>query len=63
MCPNTEQNEIFNILYMSNLHTGCIEFGDKIVMPAKYKNIMYEIENFEVRDTDIWIISYPKTGK
>lgn len=30
---------------------------------SQYKNFIDVIENFEVRDDDIWVCSFPKTGK
>lgn len=59
-------NEINKLLYKNLVHeyrSGFLEIGEKkFVMPVTYKNIADEIEEFEVRDTDIWIISFPKTG-
>lgn len=34
-----------------------------VVMPRIYRDIGDQILNFEVRQDDIWMISYPRTGK
>lgn len=31
-------------------------------MPVGYKDLAETIENFEVKDDDIWVCSFPKTG-
>lgn len=33
-----------------------------VVLPTRYEAFAERIENLEVRDDDIWVISYPKTG-
>lgn len=33
------------------------------VLPEYYKKFSKIIEEFEVRDDDLWVISFPKTGK
>lgn len=38
------------------------DFGD-CVLRRPYENIKDDIENLEVRDEDIWVASFPKSGK
>ena len=33
-----------------------------LYMPAKYVQYAEEIYNFEVRPSDIWVVTYPKCG-
>ena len=33
-----------------------------ICLPKKYEDFAQIIENFEIRDDDVWICSFPKTG-
>lgn len=65
--PIIPDNEIDKMLYKYDTFEyikGYIEIGEeKFVMPSRYVAIADEIENFEIRDTDIWIISRPKSGK
>lgn len=34
----------------------------KVIMPRKYKDICDEILDSHVREDDVWMISYPRTG-
>lgn len=34
-----------------------------VYLPNEYKRIANAIENFEVRDDDIWVCSFPRSGK
>lgn len=34
-----------------------------VIMPRKYKDICDEIITSRVRNDDVWMISYPRTGK
>ena len=33
-----------------------------VYMPERFLDIAEEIYNFEVRPTDVWIVTYPKCG-
>lgn len=33
-----------------------------VCLPKKYEDFAQIIENFEIRDDDVWICSFPKTG-
>ena len=33
-----------------------------VYMPERFLDIAEEIYNFEVRPTDIWIVTFPKSG-
>lgn len=33
------------------------------VVSGYYKNFIDAIENFEIREDDVWVCSFPKTGK
>lgn len=34
-----------------------------VTMPISHEAFAEKIENMEVRDDDVWVVSYPKTGK
>lgn len=34
-----------------------------VIMPRLYKDICYEILDSNVRKDDVWLISFPRTGK
>lgn len=61
--PNTEIDRLLYEKFTNQFRKGYVEVGEeKICMPVAYKEIADEIENFEVRDSDIFIASHPKTG-
>lgn len=35
----------------------------KCILPPKYKDLGERILNMEVRPDDVWLVSYPRTGK
>lgn len=35
----------------------------KFVMPSHYRNYAMEIEKLDVRPDDIWVLSFPKSGR
>lgn len=35
----------------------------KCILPPKYKDMGQRIRNMEVRPDDVWLVSYPRTGK
>ncbi|XP_033230911.1 luciferin sulfotransferase-like [Belonocnema kinseyi] len=45
----------------SELRTGYITV-DGVCLPEYFQNFADRVENFEVRDDDIWVCSFPKTG-
>ena len=61
---NTEQDRLLNELFMPGFRKGYIRLGpNKVVMPVYYLKFADRIENMEVRDSDTWVISHPKTGR
>ncbi|XP_046610967.1 luciferin sulfotransferase-like [Neodiprion virginianus] len=51
---------------LKNTFTNDFRFGyvtvDGVCLPKYYEKFAEAIENFEVRDDDIWVCSFPKTG-
>lgn len=35
----------------------------KVILPADYMTIGQDILDMEVRESDVWMCSYPRTGK
>lgn len=61
-------NEIDKLLYDKftyPLRDEWIEVGEgRTLLPEQYVlRLMDEIENFDVRDDDIFVVSYPRSGK
>lgn len=58
--------EIDKVLYnnVTKYNNGFIEIGEeRIVMPIKYLDLADGVENFHVRETDIFVASHPRTGE
>lgn len=61
--PETEIDKKLYKYITNQYRKGYVEIGEKkIVMPQYYAQIADDIENFEVRDSDVWIVTHPKTG-
>ncbi|XP_046418746.1 luciferin sulfotransferase-like [Neodiprion fabricii] len=56
-----ELGEILQKTFTNYFRTAYIKV-DGCILPENYKQFADAIENFEVRDDDIWVCSYPKTG-
>lgn len=53
------KEEIANKVYNKYLMIG----KDRTVFSNLYLEYAEEIKNFEIYDDDVWVVSYPKTGK
>jgi len=43
---------------------GLIEVNPgKVLVPPKFKDVAQRILDLEVRPDDVWLVSYPRTGK
>lgn len=61
--PNDENEKILLKRCLHRLRRGFIEIGEEnFLMPQSYIGIADQIEEFEIRDSDIWIIAHPKSG-
>lgn len=47
--------------FTSDFRTGYVSV-DGVCLPQHYLNFQDAIENFQVRDDDVWVCSFPKTG-
>ena len=55
-------NRILKEKFTSEFRTGYISV-DGVCLPENYAKFADAIENMEVRDDDVWVCSFPKTGK
>ncbi|KAG5891566.1 hypothetical protein JTB14_015833 [Gonioctena quinquepunctata] len=61
---NTEDGELDEIMeknYTSTFRTGYITLRG-VAMPKRFEDIQENIYNLNVREEDVWICSFPKTG-
>lgn len=62
--PDSEINKLLIKTCVHPLKTGYVEVGEeKICLPLIYKDMADPIEELEVRDSDIFVVTHPKTGK
>jgi len=58
-----EVGEIQNKYFLSDFRPNGYRKFRNVTLPSCHSKLAERIENFEVRDDDVWIMSYPKTGK
>lgn len=54
-------NRLLREKFTSDFRTGYINV-DGVCLPEYYAKFADAIENMEVRDDDVWVCSFPKTG-
>lgn len=60
--PNNEVDKVLHEQFTSGPQKW-IEFGEhKTFLPAKYVKIMDDIDNFEVRNDDVFVVAHPRSG-
>lgn len=60
--PENDLDRLLLEKFTSEFRTGYITI-DGVCLPEYFRKFADKIENFEVRDDDIWVCSFPKTGK
>lgn len=52
--------------YLQKHFTSCFREGygqfNGCLLPIAYKNMEQEIDDWEVREQDVWIVTFPKAG-
>ncbi|XP_021926131.1 sulfotransferase family cytosolic 1B member 1-like isoform X2 [Zootermopsis nevadensis] len=60
---DSEQDRLLNEFFKPSFRRGYVRVGpNKVLMPVYYLKFADRIENMEVRDSDVWVVSHPKTG-
>jgi len=60
----SEQDRLLNQFFMPSFRKGYVRVGpNKVLMPVRYLEYADRIEDMEVRDSDVWVVSHPKTGR
>lgn len=64
--PITDEGEIGRIIHekiLNDLSPSFVLLGeDRTCMPEYFLNYAERIRDFEIKDDDVWVASYPKTG-
>lgn len=61
---DNEQDRLLNQFFTTPFRKGYVRVGpNKVLMPVYYLEFADRIEDMEVRDSDVWVVSHPKTGR
>lgn len=58
----TDVDRLLRETFTNEFRTGYMTL-EGFCLPAYYENFANSIENLEVRDDDIWVCSFPKSGE
>jgi len=58
---DNEQSDILNKCFVNIFQYGFIKAND-VMLPVYFKKFGQCILDMDIRDDDIWVCSYPKTG-
>ncbi|KAF5282442.1 hypothetical protein FQA39_LY17557 [Lamprigera yunnana] len=60
---DNETDSLVNKHFQTNTGKGFVEVGEsKFCLSAYYEEYRNELENFQVRDSDVYLVAHPKTG-
>lgn len=59
---NGTLDRILKEKFTSEFRSGYITV-EGVCLPERYQHFAEQIENFEVRDDDVWVCTFPKTGE
>lgn len=57
-----EIGDILEKYFISDFRSKGYRKFRNVTLPAAHSRFAEAVENFQVRDDDIWVMSYPKTG-
>lgn len=58
---DNEVSDILNKCFVTSFRNGYIKAND-VVLPVYFKKFGQRIQDMDIRDDDVWVCSYPKTG-
>jgi hypothetical protein len=60
---DSEHDRLLNQFFMPPFRKGYVRVGpNKVLMPVNYLEFADRIDDMEVRDSDVWVVSHPKAG-
>jgi len=60
----SEQDRLLNQFFTTSFRKGHVRIGpNKVLMPVYYVGYADRVENMEVRDSDVWVVTHPKAGR
>ena len=57
-----DMDRVLRETFTNDFRTGYISV-EGVCLPEYYRKFADALENFQVRDDDVWVCSFPKTGK
>ena len=54
----TKLKEAYPVSALNNM----VRFNNDLLMPREFVPVVERLYNFQVRDDDIWIVTFPKAG-
>jgi estrone sulfotransferase len=57
-----ELGDILSKKFTNAFRSGYVKIHE-CILPGNYKKFAQKIEELQVRDDDLWVVSFPKTGK
>lgn len=58
-----EYATILKETYSKKFSIGYLDINGTTMMPRYSADMAQNVLNFEVHDTDVWVIGFPKTGR
>lgn len=60
--PDGKSAELLNQYFLTKFRTGYVKCKN-VVLPEYFKNFGVRIREMDIRSDDVWVCSFPKTGK
>lgn len=60
----TEEEKLLYKEFTSSMRLGYVSVGNEgYILPSRYSEIHQKVKDFQIRDDDVFVSSFPKTGE